>query len=154
MQNNCTNCVNSNTCKSCEVYKKLIRESNKELSESNKRIKLLENELNDLKKQKFFATNNKSYDLCNERHQREILQSIHNNLSDPLKKYFESYGLRPKLLTVKSSAENHLIDFEKNFHRRNVGEIEVNKYVSYANMNSNQRNTLRQQLSEIQKNHI
>jgi tRNA(Phe) wybutosine-synthesizing methylase Tyw3 len=67
MQNNCTNCVNSNTCKSCEVYKKLIRQSNKQLSESNKRIKLLEKELNDLKKQKFFATNNKSYDLCDER---------------------------------------------------------------------------------------
>jgi len=96
MQNYCTNCINYNKCKSCEVYKKLIRESNKELSESNKRIKLLENELNDLKKQKFFATNNKSYDLCNKRHQREILQSIQNNLSDPLKKYFESYGLRPK----------------------------------------------------------
>ncbi len=77
MQNYCTNCVNSNTCKSCQVYKKLIRESNKELSESNKRIKLLEKQLNDLKKQKVFATNNKSYDLCNERNEREILQSIH-----------------------------------------------------------------------------
>ncbi len=112
------------------------------MSESNKRIKLLEKELNDLKKQKFFATNNKSYDLCNERHQREILQSIHNNLSDPFKKCFQSYGLRPKLLTVKSNAKNHLIHFENNFHRRNVGEIEVNKYVSYANINSNQTNNL------------
>ncbi len=56
---------------------------------------------------------------------------MHNNLSDPLKKYFQSYGLRPKLrpklLTVKSSAQNHLIDFENNFHRRNVGQIQVNK---------------------------
>ncbi len=135
-------------CKSCEVYKKLIRESIKGLSESNKRIKLLEKELNDLK-QKVFATNNKSYDLCDERHEREILQSIHNNLFDPLKKYFESYGLRPKLLTVKSSAENHLIDFENIFHTRNVGQIEVNKYVFYANINSTQTNTLRQQLSQI-----
>jgi hypothetical protein len=91
-----------------------------------------------------------------------ILKSIHNNLSDTLKKYFQSYGLRPKLrpklLTVKSSAQNHLIDFENNFHRRNVGQIQVNKYVSknlnYANINSNQTNTLRQQLSQIQKNHL
>ncbi len=42
-------------------------------------------------------------------------------------KHFESYGLRPKLLTVKSNAENDLIDFENNFYRRNVDEIEVNK---------------------------
>ncbi len=35
-----------------------------------------------------------------------------------------------------------------------MGQIEVNKYVYYANINSNQTNTLRQQLSEILKNHI
>ncbi len=71
-----------------------------------------------------------------------------------MNKYFESYGLRLKLLTVKSSAENHLIDFENDFHKRNVGQIQVNKYVCYANINSTQTNTLRQQLSEILKNHI
>ncbi len=125
------------------------------MRESNKRIKLLEKELNDFFKQKVFATNNKSHDLCDERHQfynqREILQSIQNNLSNPLNKYFESYGLRPKLLFVKSNAQNHLIDFENNFHRRNVRQIQVNKYVSHKNINSNQTNALRQQLSQIQK---
>jgi hypothetical protein len=48
-----------------QYYKHLLRK--KQLRESNKRIKLLEKELNDLKKQKVFATNNKSYDLCDER---------------------------------------------------------------------------------------
>ncbi len=54
MQKSCVNCLNSMIRKNCETYKRLIRESNKELSESNKRIKLLEQELNDLKNQKLF----------------------------------------------------------------------------------------------------
>ncbi len=49
-------------------------------------------------------------------------------MSNPLNKYLESYGLKLKL---KSNNENHLIDFENNFHRRNVGEIEVNKYTTF-----------------------
>ncbi len=46
----------------------------------------------------------------------------------PKNKTFPKLFKSNKLLTVKSSAENHLIDFENNFHRRNVGQIEVNKY--------------------------
>jgi hypothetical protein len=47
-----------------------------------------------------------------------------------------------------------LIDFENKINRRYVGDIELRKFISFANMNDSQRNDLYKTLSAVQQNNI
>ncbi len=72
--------------------------------------------------------------MCSDRNQRDI-KSIHNNLYNLLTKYFENYGLKLNILAVKSNNnEIHLIDFENNFHTRNI--FRIKNYIKTFLLNS------------------
>ncbi len=47
-----------------------------------------------------------------------------------------------------------MIDFENKINRRYVGDIELRKFISFANMNDSQRNDLYKTLSAVQQNNI
>jgi hypothetical protein len=146
--------MTSNNCKSCAFYQTIISNDSKEKADNKRKIQLLEQEISELKKQKIYVPNNKAYNNCSETQQKRIIDSIHTNLRKTLKEYCNSYGVDVKLLTLKTGNNNHIIDFENDFNRRNVGEIEVNKFIAYEKMNNNHKNKLRQSLKEIQKNNI
>jgi hypothetical protein len=141
-------------CKPCNEYKFIIRQisaENKHLKELNK---YLEKEIQRLKTQNFYIENRKPYDLLHESNQKYLIEKIHYNLSKPLSKYLECYGLKLKLLTLKSKTDTHLIDFENDLNRRNVGDIEVKKFVSLENMNQSQEKILSQTLCDVQNENI
>ncbi len=47
-----------------------------------------------------------------------------------------------------------MIDFENKINRRYVGDIELRKFISFANMNDSQRNDLYKTLSAVQQKNI
>jgi hypothetical protein len=47
-----------------------------------------------------------------------------------------------------------LIDLQRLFNKRNIGDIEVKKFISMENMNESQEKSLSQTLSEIQNNNL
>ena len=110
--------------------------------------------MEELKKQRLFLPNNKGYMNLSSTQRRNTIEIIHQNLSLPLKQYCNNFGVKPKILILKTAKDNHIIDFETNFHRRNVGDVEINKFASYDKMNDKQRNELKMTLSEIQNNKI
>jgi hypothetical protein len=149
-----SNYYNINDCNNCEFYKKQIRDKFQKNCDKRKKIEYLKKELQDLKKQRLIVPINKGYDNYKETKQKEIINEIHNNLSETINNYCMGFGIKPQLLTLKSEKNTHFIDFENNTNRRNVGSIDFNKFTSLESMNTNMKNDLRKTLCEIERNNI
>jgi hypothetical protein len=119
-----------------------------------KKIEYLKKELQDLKKQRLIVPINKGYYDYKETKQKEIINEIHSKLSETINNYFMGFGIKPQFIDFEIRKNTHIIDFENNANKGNVGSIDFNKFTSFESMNTNMKNDLRKTLCEIERNNI
>ncbi len=96
----------------------------------------------------------KHFDTLQSKDQSIVLKEIQENISKTLVPTLDSYGLKLCLMTLKSRDSQHIIDFENENTRRNIGNFELSKFVSLNKMNDSQKDEVEQSLLGIQKNFI
>ncbi len=131
-----------------------ISDKVKEIIDLKVMIKSLKRELEFLRKQKFFVLNHKSFDSLQKDSQTIFLKEIQENISENFAPTLENYGLKLSLITFKSPDLQHIINFEDESTRRNIGNFKINKFVSINKMNGIQKDEAKQNLFEIQKNFV